>query len=195
MSAIAIQDLFFIEQDIETEFQRLLALGGATANIYRSRERVDQETPWLEVTFVVGRVTRKKQHQALAGVNLFYDSTWEGSTLELKVCTQRINNGSQHKLIMGRARSLVTFPALCGYPNEAGKWAQEFHAITDIREAGTVHSFDTDNDLDYSTVTFSVVHNIKEDAWPTVDTGNAILTETESELTTEDGSTLDTEAA
>lgn len=171
MSAPDLQSLFFIERDIELEFKRILAGGGAAENIFVSREIEDAQTPWLEVTFVVGRVTRKKQHARVAGTNLYYDDTWEGSQLELKIVTQRKVNGAHHKLIIGRARSLVTIPSLCGYPNAQLAFLQQYHAITDIREAGTTHGCDTDNDLDYSIVTFSVVHNIKADAWPVIPSG------------------------
>lgn len=166
MSAPDLQSLFFVECDMEVEFRRLLVVGGATPNIYVSRSRTDQATPWLEVLFLVGRVTRKKQHQALTGYNLYFDCAWEGSSLEFKVTTQRQNNSSDHTAILGRLRSLVSLPALCGYPTAQSAWTQEFHAITDIRENGTTQACDTENDLDISTVTFSVVHNIKESAWP-----------------------------
>lgn len=171
----SLQSLFFIEQDIEAEFKRILIGGGATENVYVSREVADMATPWLEVAFDVGRVTRINQHARIDGTNLYYDSTWEGSQLQLKVCTQRKVNGPQHKLILGRLRSLVTYPALCGYPDAALAWLQPIHAITDIRESGTTHGCDTDNDLDVSTVTFSIVHNIKEGAWPVIDTGDLLF--------------------
>lgn len=159
MTAPDLQSLFMIEQDLEIEFKRILDAGGAATNIYRSREGLNEETPWLEVTFLVGRVNERHQYRYSDG-RIYYD-TWSGSNLELRVCTQRQNNAAQHKIILGRARSLVQLQSL------AETWSDDcFHAITDIREAGTIHGCDTDNDLDFSTVTFSVVHNIKASAWP-----------------------------
>lgn len=160
-----IQNLFFIERDIEVEFQRILLAGGATPNIFVSREKRDMETPWIEVTFLSGQVLRRKQKQASPSLNLYYDVAWTNSQLELKVCTQRQNNGDQHKLIVGRMRSLVSFPSLCGFPNPAFAWTQPIHVITDIREAGTTTAHDDESDLDYTSVTFSILNNIADSAW------------------------------
>lgn len=157
MIAPDLQSLFMIEQDLEIEFKRILSAGGVTANIYRSREGVSEETPWLEISFLVGRI---HGHQYLyADGRKFYD-TWVDSRLELKVCTNRGTNAAAHKVILGRARSIVQLCSL------AQTWDQAYHAITDMREAGTTSGCDTENDLDFSTITFSVVHNIKNDAWP-----------------------------
>lgn len=158
MSAPDLQSLFFIEQDLEVEFERILAAGGAATNIYRSREGANENTPWLEISFLVGRV---HGHQYRYADGRKYYDTWVDSRLELKVCTQRQTNAAAHKVILGRSRSLVQLSEL------AQTWAQQYHSITDIREAGTTHGCDTENDLDFSVVTFSVVHNIKATAWPT----------------------------
>lgn len=159
MSISALQFLWQIEEDLEKEFKRILA--DATANVYRSLEKVSGETPWLEITFQTGRV---QGHQKVypSGVNTaikFYD-TWIESQLLVTVCTQRQNNSSQHAIILGRLRAALQLASL------AGTWQQETHAITDCREAGTQRGFNSDDDTDSSQVTFTVCHNIKYDAWP-----------------------------
>lgn len=160
MSVPALQFLWQIEDDCEDEFKRLLA--SVTANIYRSCEKSSEaQTPWLEITFLVGRV-QGHQKSYPCGVNqgIRYYDTWIESALVVTVCTQRQNNNPQHKQIIGRARSLLQLASL------AQVWTQPIHAITDIREAGTQRSVDDENDIDTSIVTFTVCHNIDKDAWP-----------------------------
>ncbi len=96
------EQIFQVEEYFEKGFQQVFENAGI-ANVFRSREKRDAQTPWVEVKFLTGTITEKHVH-IFAPDNWVY-AAWTGSRLELTVATQRQNNGSQHKIMLGKLRA------------------------------------------------------------------------------------------
>ncbi len=155
------EKIFQVEEYMERSFKAVLESCGVK-NAYRSREKQDAQTPWVEVKFLTGAATAKHVH-IFEGSKLWVYSAWENSRLEWTVTTQRENNGDQHKVLLGRCRlESQMYRLLNTWPKTD---AASVHVIADIREEGTVHSFDSDNNFDFTTLTFHVLHNIVDAAF------------------------------
>ena len=157
-----VADLFQLETDFETAFQSILATATGV-DVDKSREANDAVTPRIEVKFLPGAVDGKRRHYIDTGsATRFAYSGWFGSQLIIEVITQRQNNGTQHKTLLGKVRSeMQMFKLLDTWPSQD---AASRHVPADIRESGSVHSFNSDDDTDTTTVTFSVNHSILDDA-------------------------------
>jgi len=154
--------IFQIEESFEIAFQTIFSNAGC-ANSYRSREPFDLgATPWVESKFLPGSVNEKYRHHIDATTPLVY-AGWFGSILTVTVTTHRINNGTQHKVLLGKIR------LACQRHKIIESWpatvAGQTHRIADIREQGSVNTTDDENELDKTEITFHVVHNISETAW------------------------------
>lgn len=156
------EQLFQVETAYEMAFQSILQNAGIE-KVFRSRENREAQSPYVEVRFICGAVSEKRQHFVNKDTPLIY-SGWFGSQLQFDVTTQRVNNGDQHKVLLGKIRLECQMFRLVQtwYATDAA----ERHAIADIRENNSVHTFDTENDIDMTTITFHLSHNLKDDAFP-----------------------------
>lgn len=83
--------------------------------------------------------------------------------LKAKVSSERSNNGTYHREIVGKVRAFlqyywltITFTPI----------VSPFHAITDIREDGAPsETFEEDN-IDITELSFTGMLNIRDTAWP-----------------------------
>jgi hypothetical protein len=158
--------LWEVESDFEKAFQQLLTQAGI-ANAYRSREGTEIQTPCVEIAFMLGEATEGYRH-ILKDINGSPQrpayAGWKGSQLQFIVTTNRGTNGSQHKVFISKVRMQ------CQYYNLTRYWPgctdAIAHAIADIRDKGTSYSLDSDNNFDITTMTFQVMHNLKDAAWP-----------------------------
>ncbi len=156
--------LFSIESDLEPAFKYLFETVCKIANVYLSRERTDAKTPRVELKVIVGQIPRDKAHvhNFNDGIRWAFD-TWTGTRLKIDVVTQREANGGQHTILLGKIRaalqiySLVDTWPLCG---------AKYQTLTDIREAGSQDTVDSENNLDTTTIIFELVTNIRTDVWP-----------------------------
>lgn len=163
MPALTNEELLSFEAPIELGFVKLLADRGLT--FYESRSVLEAETPWGEVSLNTG-ATSEHKHNAINGRGIH--DFWV-SQIEFTIRTSReydsVNpQGRQHKRMIGKVR------ALCSMPVIAAEWmstdAGDLYAIADIRETGSSRAVDEDNKLDITTISFSIKHNARPDAWP-----------------------------
>jgi hypothetical protein len=89
-------------------------------------------------------------------------NTWN-FTLRCKCSTERVNNGTAHREIVGRVRAYLQYGWL------TITWTENvapYHSITDIREAGApTEAFEEDN-IDVTELSFTGMLNIRDSAWP-----------------------------
>ncbi len=122
-------------------------------------------TPCVEVTFLEGQVTNEYRHllKSFVPQATAYQS-WKGSVMQFRIITHRQNNASQHKVYIAKVRmNCQRYKLATTWPATG---AANVHAIGDIRGTGSTHVVDTDNDFDITTMTFWMMHNLKDSAWP-----------------------------
>lgn len=157
------EKLWMVEDAFELSFKQILINDGAS-NSCCSREGLELQTPSIEIKFLPGKVTEGYRH-ALPGGKRFAYAAWKGSTLTLTIRTNRKSNAAMHKVLIAKVRkNCQYYNLLKSWPGTEGAATQ---AIADIREAGCSHSLDSDNDFDVTVMTFNLMHNLKESAWPT----------------------------
>jgi len=156
------EDIFQLEESFEIAFSSIFRDAGCEHS-YRSREPFDMDsTPWVESKFLPGAVNEKYRHYIDDTKPLVY-AAWFGSILTVTVTTHRKNNGTQHKILIGKIRlACQRHKIIESWPATA---AGRIHRIADIREKGSVNTTDDENELDKTEITFHLTHNVSETAW------------------------------
>lgn len=157
------EELFMVEDAYEQSFQQIISRDGVQ-NAYRSRQGLEMETPCVEIKFLPGQVTEGYRHQIRPGLAAY--AAWKGSVLQFTIKTNRgSENAFQHKIYLAKIRkNCQMYNLLTTWTATQGTRA---HAIADIREQGSQHSVDNDNNIDVTVISFWVMHNLKDSAWPT----------------------------
>ncbi|MFA7301870.1 MAG: hypothetical protein WC069_06190 [Candidatus Shapirobacteria bacterium] len=159
---ISEEELFMVENAFEQSFKQILNRDGI-ANVNLSRSSDSEATPGITITFLTGQVTEGYRH-SLGSDRVPAYAAWKGSQLIFQVITHRQNNADQHKIYLSKIRkNCQMYNLLRTWPTTQGARA---HAIADIREHGQTHAISDDNDFDTTAMTFWVMHNLKNDAWP-----------------------------
>lgn len=173
MSAPNLTELFQLERWGEEGFQYGLStqLVIAPEAINISRQSSVANSPRIELKVTIGE---ELNHHHLIG-NEWMCDTFNG-TLEALVVTNRqsVIATDTHYALMGRLRACLKAHysniAVNGMPptnvNPLPWWSQTYISITDIRSAGTTDTWSDDKNLDYSKLSYSLILNIKPDAWP-----------------------------
>lgn len=161
-----------VEEEMEIGFVDVItAAMEESYPVYRSRLNVDAQTPFIEIAFMVGAVNPRHEKLLSDGISRVYD-TWSASVLQAIIKTHRQNNGSQHAPLLAQVRKACQRYKLAGTNGQYTKeltWTRPYHAVTDIREEGTTYAVDDlpdGNNIDISTMNFTVTHNIRNSAWP-----------------------------
>ena len=160
MSAGTLSQLFQIESVFEAAFKLILQEAGIET-VYIARETAVFETPSVAVKVVNGAVNIRHSKRRTAGVRPIYDC-WD-SRLEVEIKTNRGTDGQDHSLLCGKVRAALTYDALSA--SSIGDTAS-FLALTDIREEQGATEFDTETNIDTTSIPFYLLVSIRESAWP-----------------------------
>jgi hypothetical protein len=152
---MTLEDIYQFEKHLEDGFETVLT--GAVANIYKSYETGDRISPRVEIkAFCDSSLNRQKVFAD--GTQL--DNAFEGR-LEMTVTTNRMV-GSHHALLGAiRARMSVR------YLNLNDEFDNEALAIEGIHQRETLDSFEDEDNVDITVLSYYVVFSIKDSAWPT----------------------------
>jgi hypothetical protein len=162
MSAPTFAELFQLESLFEQSFKAILQTALSGVNVYISRETLVFETPCVEVKIINGDVNIRHQFNGNPQNAPIYDS-WD-SALEVRVKTNRGTNGAQHPILCGKVRAALTmFSLIETFP---GTPADEYHALTDIREQRGDSAFDDLTNVDTTVMPFYLLFNVDSNAWP-----------------------------
>ncbi len=156
MPAPDLYTLFAYEEAIEPVWKSILTAAPFSLNAQVQFSDGDRAYPLTEVQLRNATPTGQKfiyQGRALP-------NTWKG-TLVFRHSTVRGKNSNLQGSMLGKTRSatqqcfsLVTSSNL------------PYHAIDRMSESGLHRGVDADNRLDVSELSFEIVFNIRENAWP-----------------------------
>jgi hypothetical protein len=150
--------IFGIEEDFEPAFVYLLHEVEKITNVDRTRMSVDAITPRVSVKLVAGQGRWQAHYQLLQSGRKAY-TAWNGTKLELDIVTNRTTNGAQHAILLGKCRRALQFyNLLTTWPSCGAKYS----TLTDVWEEPSIHTFDSESNLDTTTLTFNLLHNIIE---------------------------------
>jgi hypothetical protein len=159
------ENLWMLEDNFEQSFAQIINRDGVN-NVYASRQGLQMEVPCVEIAFNVGQVTEKRRHAFPDTTRKPCYSGWVGSTVEFTVKTNRSADviSAQHKVMLSKIRkNCQMFHLLVTWPDTIGSQA---NTIADIREVGSKYSVDSDNNLDVTVITFWLMHNLIDSAFP-----------------------------
>lgn len=161
--AVTLEQIFAFEANLESGFQALLTAGGLP-NVHSSRSRDVFESPFIALWVQNGSVNEGSQFaiQGLDG-NLNPFAAY-GGTLTTECVTNRSDNQPAHTLLIAQMRlALQMFRLYPIWPRY-----QTISLIADIRESGTIDTWEDEQNLDHTTITWSILHAINKSAWPLV---------------------------
>lgn len=163
----SLDELFAFEANIEAAYVVLLLAYGLP-NAQSSRALTQLETPYISLWYQNGAVVEGNQHQVA-----FNGITWPGRLLPFNsytgtLTTEIVTNRSAppllpHTTYIAKLRgALQLFNVVKNWPGDP------IMLPFDIRENGTVDTWEDDNGLDHSTITWSSIHSINPAAWPDI---------------------------
>lgn len=154
--SVALTELYQIEKHVESAFETML--GGVASNIYCSRKQADIESTRLELKCILGENLEHRKY--FTNGDQAHD-TWE-SQLQITVASNRgeITHIDNHSALLGATRAKMTLR----YSKH--NLTSDVIEILDIRDSGTVDSFNDDNNIDFTVLTYYLVVTIKPEAWP-----------------------------
>jgi hypothetical protein len=128
--------------------------------IYPKRSARTADTPRLEVMVITGEAQKDHEH-VFQNKQSVYDS-WQ-CELQIKVATNRTSdqNSPTHSALLGRVRAKLQRAVAVAEWNQAATVL-----LVDIRELGTIDSFDDGDNLDFSVLSWFLFIQINPDAWP-----------------------------
>lgn len=164
-------ELMSFEDPIELAFVAMLAARGFT-NAFESRSVLLAESPWIDCMLTTGPVIhyRPIPHLTTQSRGAFLPDEWQ-SQMRFDIKTVRESDEispafKQHKQLIGLIRSVCIVKNLRTAFRVTE--ASQLYAITDCGETGSSSSFDDQNNLDITTLSFTLKHNIRSDIeWPT----------------------------
>ena len=154
MPAPDYETIYSFEDAIEAAVQTVLNAAGLKC--YFQREIISVTTPYVAIQFVAGAAT--EHYAAVAGD--YRPDIWGGS-LHLQVVTDRTNNNLGHGLYRSQVRKLMAVDAT--FKNAV---LLPYHEVFFIMESGTTPAIRTEDDLDVSTLSYTVKFGIRAGQWP-----------------------------
>lgn len=142
----------------------LVAAVPADTPVYGKRDTRQDVTPYINLRFLSGEAEGTKFARLSSDYpsNVQPDNVFEFS-LEVDVVTSRLENNASHSTLAGIVGAQLSFYMLAINWNAT---VAPYHSISSIKEAGRTHTADSDNGLDTTTLRFTGLHNIRDDAWP-----------------------------
>ena len=164
--AKSLEEIFSFEQNIEDGFKGILIAAGF--DTFSSREAREFQSPAVSLWFQNGAVAANDQHAIDAHTQgRFHPFKTYTGVLSTEVITNRITRNF-HTEMLGRVRMNLQMFRL------AKLWCkyEQINLILDIREGGTVDTFEDENSLDHTTISWNVLHTVNNNAWPVIDIDN-----------------------
>ncbi len=159
LPASSLEECYAFEDNLETGFVALHKAAGIP-NIGSSRSGAIFETPFVSIWWQNGQ-TLNHQH-AFPDGRIVWD-TFDG-ILSTEIVTHRGDDSArnEHGLYIAKFRKqMQLFRLVPLWPK-----FQNIDLVIDIREGGTVDTWEDENNLDHSTITWNIRHNINPLAWP-----------------------------
>lgn len=162
--APSLEAMLDYEGNLESGFIQVLKAAGLH-NVASSRSEAIEETPQIVIYVKNGPALTDHQHPivGLNGGALFPYDTFEG-TLVTEITTNRTQDATEgnHAINVARVRkNLFLFRLNLIYTKY-----QQIQIPFFIREDGSEYSFDTDHNLDTTTINWYIRHAIHPLAWP-----------------------------
>ena len=161
-----LDQLFAFEQILEDGFVNNLTVYGLS-NVQSSRSQTVFNAPYISLWYQNGAVVESNQHQvAFSGVSwpgrmMPFNSYTGVLTTEL-VTNRTVTNATPHTTLIAQMRAAMQLFNV--YKN----WNQDILYVLDIREGGTVDTWEDEQGLDHTTITWNMIHSINEAAWPDI---------------------------
>ncbi len=160
---VTLDQLFAFEYNLETAFVACMVAQSITPAPQPSRNLTVFSTPYIEVRFDNGAAILENQHPVagFVGRQLPFNS-YDGN-FSIRLATNRGSTSPVHTTLLAQIRkSLQLF-------NVYKNWdAQQISFPTEIRESGSSYEFDDEKLIDYTTITFYLLHSLNPAAWPTI---------------------------
>ena len=154
MPAPDLETIYDFEGNIEPGLVTLLTALSLSA--YTQREVSQIVTPYVMVQLAVGAST--EHYAAFAGD--YRPDVWN-STLQIQVVTSRANTNLSHTAYRAKVRKALAVDA--DYKNST---TFPYHEIFSVLESGTTPSILTEDNLDVSSLAYSLKFGIRSGAWP-----------------------------
>lgn len=164
LPASSLEQLFSFEANIESGFAALLNAEGLP-QAHSSRSTDVFKSPFIALWFQNGEVVANNQHPIAGLDGAFFAFNSYTGVLTTECVTQRSDpKQPAHTLLIAQLRvNLQMFRIR----NLWGKY-QAISLITDIREAGTLDTWEDESGLDHTTISWNVLHSLNKNAWPAI---------------------------
>lgn len=154
MPAASIAILYQFESYLDLAVQSVLQSEGVTAFVQGGTDTLT--TPRCEVQFSLG----SDRKHLVPSDGSFWPNEFNG-TLRLAIATNRGQNSDSHKEYRAKAIWLLN-----DYNRQFTSSNLPYHEVIDMTLTSATPTVQSEDDIDISTLTFSVVVGIRTDAWP-----------------------------